>query len=74
MSVDTFWLILTIIAIVGTGVVVLIGVVGLITKPPDRAVREAFFSPEHLGLLGKMQEPILLFSVFTLLFYKLLVE
>ena len=74
MSVDTFWLILTLIAMAGIAAGVLIGVIGLFTRPPDRRASIAFLNPEHLGLLGRIQEPLVLFSLLTLLFHRLVVE
>ena len=47
---------------------VLIGVIGLLTRPPDHRASIAFLSPEHLGLLGRIQEPLVLLSLLTLLF------
>lgn len=49
--------------VAGAALVVLIGLIGIVTKPADTSRRRGFFSPEHLGMAGRLHEPLLYVSL-----------
>lgn len=51
------------IGVTGVVLVMLIGLIGLISKPIDTPRRRGFFSPEHLGVFGRVHEPLLYISL-----------